>query len=98
MSTTTFGAYIRECRVKAGRSIRSVAAELGISHVYLVQAEHGQCALAEKHWPALSERIGADMDRMRYLSEPPEMRALRDEVSSLRARLAAVGQALTATV
>ena len=41
MSKTAFGAYLRMKRIKAGLSLREVARELNISHVYLGEVERG---------------------------------------------------------
>jgi transcriptional regulator with XRE-family HTH domain len=52
--STRFGDYIRRARVDAGRSLREVADEVGISHVYLGEVERGvRGPLIESHWDAL---------------------------------------------
>jgi transcriptional regulator with XRE-family HTH domain len=41
MQRTAFGAYLRTKRIKAGLSLREVARELNVSHVYLGEVERG---------------------------------------------------------
>ena len=58
MNPSPFGVYLRQCRTAAGRSLREVAAHLGISHVYLGEVERGRRRiLQEPHWDALVEII-----------------------------------------
>ena len=58
MNPSPFGVYLRQRRTAAGRSLREVAAHLGISHVYLGEVERGRRrTLQEHHWDALVEII-----------------------------------------
>ena len=59
MNPSPFGIYLRQRRTAAGKSLREVAAHLGISHVYLGEVERGRRRkLHEHHWDALIEIIG----------------------------------------
>ena len=59
MNPSPFGIYLRQRRTAAGKSLREVAAHLGISHVYLGEVERGRRrTLQEHHWDALVEIVG----------------------------------------
>jgi transcriptional regulator with XRE-family HTH domain len=50
----SFGKYLRAQRNKAGKSLRQVADEIGVSHVFLGEVERGERApLKRERWPAL---------------------------------------------
>lgn len=51
MHPTPFGRYIRDSRVHGGKSLRSVAEALGVSHAYLAEVERGKRrVLPERYW------------------------------------------------
>ena len=53
-----FGKYVRDQRVKAKLSLRAVARELDISHVFLGEVERGiRGPLAKTHWAQLSKVV-----------------------------------------
>lgn len=55
---SNFGAYLRQKRIAAGRSLREVAEAVGISHVYLGEVERGvRGPLKPEHWNALIECV-----------------------------------------
>jgi transcriptional regulator with XRE-family HTH domain len=55
---TLFGRYIRQQRNEAKRSLREVAEELRVSHVYLGEVERGvRGPLKKEHWPLLAKAI-----------------------------------------
>ena len=75
---THFGAYLRRQRVAAGRSLRDVAATLGVSHVYLGEVERGvRGPLRPEHWDALRKAIPgvtrAELERHAAVSRPLEV-------------------------
>ena len=67
----TFGEYLREKRVEAGLSLRDLAGELGISHVYLGEVERGRRrTLPEQYWPLLVRRLpGVSVDDLRAAAD-----------------------------
>jgi len=69
--TTTFGRYMRDKRIAAGRSLRDLAAELDVSHVYLGEVERGVSKpLREDRWPALVAAVpGITLDGLKRASE-----------------------------
>lgn len=88
MTPTAFGQYMRECRVKSGKTLRAVAADLGLSHCTIIDVEQGRRpSLPSRHWLGLVSSIGADIDTLRRLAEPVTIRDLRAENARLRARL-----------
>ena len=55
---SAFGAYVREMREKARRSLREIANQLNVSHVYLGEVERGvRGPMDKKHWPKLMKAI-----------------------------------------
>ena len=53
-----FGAYLREMRTAAGKSLREVADALSISHVYLGEVERGRRrVLPKKYWKKLAQCV-----------------------------------------
>jgi transcriptional regulator with XRE-family HTH domain len=70
VTVSPFGAYLRERRTSAGVSLRSVADELGISHVYLGEVERGRRRLLpDKYWERLSEVVpGITVDELRAMA------------------------------
>lgn len=69
---TTFGSYLRDTRERAGISLREMARQLGVSHVYLGEVERGLRGLPQERWPAvvellpeLDERRLAELDQLR---------------------------------
>ncbi len=91
-----FGEFLRERRLEAGLSARSLAQGLGLSHVAYGNVERGkQPFLAESHWPRLVELLpGVKIDTLRRLAEasmpvfrldltsiPPEARAYVQELA-----------------
>lgn len=77
----TFGTYIRDCRTKAGLSLRRVADALDVSHVYLGDIERGASrprkTLPRKYWPRLLEVVPTvkleELDRLATASRPVAM-------------------------
>ena len=60
-----FGKYIKEHRVLLGKSIRGLAAELGITPAYLSDIEKGNRYAPEKHLPKIADILkisGDDID------------------------------------
>jgi len=56
--TKIFGKYIRDIRIELGLSLREVARQLKISHVYLGEIERGtRSSLPKKHWKKLLKII-----------------------------------------
>jgi transcriptional regulator with XRE-family HTH domain len=53
----TFGELVHKTRTEAGRSLRSVAGLLGVSHVFLSDVERGRNRLAPRHWKGLVEAL-----------------------------------------
>jgi Helix-turn-helix domain len=75
---TRFGSYLRRARVACGRSLRDVAAELKISHVYLGEVERGvRGPLRREHWDALLRAIPEltrdELERQAAASRPLEV-------------------------
>ena len=75
---TRFGSYLRRARVASGRSLRDVAAELKISHVYLGEVERGvRGPLRPEHWGALLGAIPQltreELERQAAASRPLEV-------------------------
>ena len=75
---TRFGRYLRGARVACGRSLRDVAAELKISHVYLGEVERGvRGPLRPEHWEALLKAIPEltrdELERQAAASRPLEV-------------------------
>jgi hypothetical protein len=75
---TQFGSYLRRARVASGRSLRDVAAELKISHVYLGEVERGvRGPLRPEHWDALLRAIPRlkreELERQAAASRPLEV-------------------------
>lgn len=53
----TIGTYLRAKRTAAGKSLRDVAAAIGVSHVHLGEVERGRAPLARHHWEAVAIAI-----------------------------------------
>lgn len=63
-----FGRCLRSARLKAGVSLRDLAAALGLSHVFVGEVERGRQGLAHKHWPRLLEVLpGLDPRQLEHL-------------------------------
>lgn len=82
MSVSPFGAYLRQKRAAAGKSLREVAGALAISHVYLGEVERGRRrTLPEKYWEELVALIpGVSLAELRTLaavSEPLDPAAMQ---------------------
>lgn len=74
---THLGRYLRACRNEEGRSLRSLADEIGLSDVFLSQVERGKKRLDRSHWAVIAEAIDClDLDEM-------ETRAQLDETMEL---------------
>lgn len=78
MKPRSFGNYLRQKRVAAGLSLRSVADYLDISHVYLSEVERGvHTAMPRSHWPALVKIIPDltidDLERAALQSRPMQL-------------------------
>jgi transcriptional regulator with XRE-family HTH domain len=53
-----FGCYLRAKRIDARLSVRALAQQVGISHVYLGEVERGERGpLDRRHWPKLLEHV-----------------------------------------
>lgn len=58
MAISPFGVYLRDARTADKKSLREVADELGITHVYLGEIERGRRrSLPEKYWERLTEVV-----------------------------------------
>ena len=65
-----FGRCLRSARLKAGVSLRDLAAALGLSHVFVGEVERGLRGLARKHWPRLLETLpGLDPQRLEHMAK-----------------------------
>lgn len=54
----TFGEMVREARIQADLSLRQLAEELDVSHVYLGEVERGKRrSLPPRHWDRLVELL-----------------------------------------
>lgn len=74
-----FGTYLREVRLAEKRSLRLVARELGISHVYLSEVERGlMLPLLEKHWDTLLQVLPS-LSRDKLAQHAQESRYTRVE-------------------
>lgn len=74
MSGSPFGVYLREVRTASGESLRRVAEELGITHVYLGEVERGRRrVLPEKYWQKLVALLpGFSLEQLRVLAAASE--------------------------
>ncbi len=85
VTPTPFGAYIRACRLAAGKSLREVGEALDVSLGYVSQVESGwRGPFLPSRWPALVACIGADPDELARLAVP-EVERLRARVAELEA-------------
>jgi transcriptional regulator with XRE-family HTH domain len=58
MEGSPFGRYIRDQRMKERKSLREVAGELGVSHVYLAEVERGvRGPLTRERWPVFVKAV-----------------------------------------
>lgn len=76
---THFGQYIREERTRHRISLRQLADELGVSHVFLGAVERGKDRprrlLAEEHWDKLIELVPTiTKSKLRRLAELARVR------------------------
>lgn len=74
-SRSPYGALLRQRRLEAGLSLRDVANQLGVSHVFLADVERGlRGPLKAEHEPVLLKTIGnmklGELERARALSRP----------------------------
>ena len=96
LPTSPFGEYLREMRTAAGKSLREVAEELAISHVYLGEVERGRRrVLPAKYWKKLAQCVPgisrASLKQYAAASEPIDPAqmegASRDLVVALARRI-----------
>jgi len=78
MPASPFGQYIKEKRVDAKLSLRQVANDIGVSHVYLGEVERGvRAPLTRERWPALMKAIPGlhigELERLSKISRPLEL-------------------------
>jgi len=75
MHASPFGAYIKQKRIDAGRSLREVADSLGVTHVYLGEVERGRHrTMPEERWKALTMAIpGVTLRELREASDASEL-------------------------
>jgi transcriptional regulator with XRE-family HTH domain len=78
MGENLFGQYIRQRRVEAELSLRFVADQLGISHVYLGEVERGvRPPLKKEHWAKLiatiPDIIEQELERKAAKSRPVQL-------------------------
>jgi transcriptional regulator with XRE-family HTH domain len=80
MAETAFGKYLRSMRVNAGLSLRQVAEQLGVTHVYLGEVERGMRGpLKRERWTELVRVIKGvtidDLDRAAAATRPVKIDA-----------------------
>jgi len=51
---------LRKWRANAGLSLKKVAADVGVSYVFLQTVELGKAPIAMKRWAKLAESLGVD--------------------------------------
>ncbi|MEM7211067.1 MAG: helix-turn-helix transcriptional regulator [Pseudomonadota bacterium] len=78
MSTNEFGAYLRGKRVAAKMTLREVARQIGLSHVYLGEVERGvRAPLDPKHWgrimAVIPEVTREELERKRAATVPLQL-------------------------
>src|SRR5579883_884013 len=76
--SATFGQYLRAQRIKSGKSLRKVADEIGVSHVFLGEVERGERApLKRERWPQLVAAIPGvtivDLERHCAVTRPVQL-------------------------
>jgi hypothetical protein len=74
----TFGKYLRAQRNKADISLRKVADEIGVSHVFLGEVERGERApLRREHWSKVVAAVPGvtmeDLERHCAVSRPVQL-------------------------
>ncbi|WP_224364881.1 helix-turn-helix domain-containing protein [Hyalangium versicolor] len=82
MGDSLFGNYIRQRRVEAGLSLRTVADLVGVTHVYLGEVERGvRGPLDKKWWPGLIQVVPGitedELERKAAQTKPVQL-ALED--------------------
>ena len=91
---TRFGSYLRRARVASGRSLRDVAAELKISHVYLGEVERGvRGPLRPEHWDSLLKAV-PELTREELEREAAASRPLEVDISDAPPRYQDLAMAL----
>lgn len=71
--TSRIGAYVRARRVAAGLSLRRVANDLGVTHVFLGEVERGKKALPRERWSALAAIVpGVEQSDLEEISREAE--------------------------
>jgi transcriptional regulator with XRE-family HTH domain len=76
--STSFGKYLRHCRVENNLSLRQLADKIGISHVYLGEVERGvRGPMKRDRWAALCNAMPSmsmvELDRHARLSRPIQL-------------------------
>lgn len=78
MNHNAFGSFIRAKRTAANLSMRDVADQLGVTHVYLGEVERGvRAPLKRERWSALASILGNitmdDLERQMAETKPVQM-------------------------
>jgi transcriptional regulator with XRE-family HTH domain len=76
--TTSFGKYLRHCRVASNLSLRQLADKIGVGHVYLGEVERGvRGPLKRDRWTALCNAMSpmsmVELERHAKLSRPIQL-------------------------
>lgn len=93
----TFGSYLRAMRLQAGLSLRDVARDLGVSHVYWSEVERGVRGLARERWDALM-RLLPDVDAEQLARLESVRKPIHIDLSGKPSDLQAVGLAFARRV
>lgn len=78
MSSKTFGDYLRSKRLASGMSLRQLADQLGVSHVFLGEVERGvRGGLKRERWDDLVRALPGvsldDLERQAIAARPLEI-------------------------
>lgn len=76
--STSFGRYLRHCRVESNLSLRELADRIGVSHVYLGEVERGvRGPMKRERWSALCKAMpsmkAVELERHAKLSRPIQL-------------------------
>lgn len=72
-----FGKYIRDKRVEAGLTIREVAAEIGVSEIFMGKVERGKEPLDNEYWEPLTNAVlTIEYSELERLSENSSLDAI----------------------
>lgn len=94
MPESPFGKYLRRKRVELKFSLRRVADQIGVSHVYLGEVERGvRGPIKRERWASICEALPgvteADLERVAGVSRPVQL-----DLNDAPAKYQDLGQAL----